>query len=89
MYTRNACTDEANISNNNKGVSMTTINFSMSVLDERSSKHKITAIGKGKGVYDLALTLDNGKVITFDERLVFTEQYICAEDMYVVVVTKE
>jgi hypothetical protein len=68
---------------------MTTVDFTMSVLDEHSSRHKITAIGKGKSPYDIALTLDNGKVITFDQRLVFTEKFICAEDMYVVVVTKE
>ena len=75
--------------NNNKGVYMSTFNFSMSVVDNLGSTHAIVAIGKGKDRYEISLTLDNGKVVSFDERLVFVEKLIPTEDLYVVVITRE
>lgn len=68
---------------------MNTVNFSMSVVDGLGHTHAIIAVGKGKDRYEISLTLDNGKVVCFDERLLFVERMIPTEDLYVVVITRE
>lgn len=68
---------------------MSNVNFVMSVLDQYASKHRITAIAKAKVGYDLFLTLDNGSVISLDERLIVTKDLIVCNEDYVVMVTRE
>ncbi len=68
---------------------MNNMNFVMSVLDQHASKHRITAISKEKVGYNLFLTLDNGKVISLDERLITIKDFIQCDDDYVVYVTRE
>lgn len=66
---------------------MTTQTFSISVQDELSMPHKITAITKCNK-YDLKLVLDNGKAIVIDERMVMTHDLIPTESLYVVRITR-
>lgn len=67
---------------------MSTMSFTMSVSNGLSTPSKVIAIAKTKQ-YDLTLTLENGKCITIDERLIMSKDLIPTEDMYIVRITRD